>query len=75
MASKSIEKKLLEELSRLPSDRQQRVLDYARTLAAGRVGLPGKELLSFSGAIESGDLEEMARAIEEACERIDSNEW
>ena len=38
-------------------------------------GVPGRDLLLFSGAISSGDSRLMAEAIEEDCERIDWSEW
>lgn len=38
-------------------------------------GVQGKELLSFSGAIDNKSLEEMKKAIKEACEKVDADEW
>ena len=38
-------------------------------------GVQGTELLKFAGAIDNKSLEEMKKAIEEACEKVDSDEW
>ncbi len=68
--------KMLAEFTRLPGDDQRRVLEFARALAiAKRVGVPGKNLLRFAGAIPKKDLEQMKAAIEEGCERIDADGW
>lgn len=39
------------------------------------VGVPGASLLRFAGKIPVGELDSMAHAIEQGCERTDSNEW
>ena len=39
------------------------------------VGARGKELLRFAGAIEADELQMIAQAIEDGCERINLNEW
>lgn len=38
-------------------------------------GVPGKQLLKHMGVISSHDAKMMTKAIEEGCERIDSDEW
>lgn len=40
-------------------------------------GTPGKDLLRFAGTISAEDADEMMRAIEEGCERIepDDDAW
>jgi hypothetical protein len=38
-------------------------------------GVPGPQLLRFAGAISPDDLQLMRQAIEEGCERVDTNEW
>jgi len=74
--STALEEQLLNEVRRLPDDQQQRVLDFARMLSTPRpVGVPGKDLLRFAGAIPSEDLQEIAEAIEQDCERIDTDGW
>jgi len=52
------------------------VLDFTRRLAEGvQVGVPGRHLLRFAGAVQAEDLQIMKRAIEDGCERIDIDEW
>jgi len=71
-----LQTRLLEELEKLPYELQRRVLDFAQALALSRPkGVPGRELLRFSGAISLGDLREMSQAIDEGCERVDPSEW
>lgn len=38
-------------------------------------GTSGKSLLKFAGMISKEELQLMSAAIEEGCERIDTNEW
>jgi hypothetical protein len=38
-------------------------------------GTPGKELLKFVGLFPPEDLEQIKRAIEEDCGKIDASEW
>jgi hypothetical protein len=60
----------------LPPEEQRRVLDFARALASARPrGVPGKQLLKFSGGIPVDDLEAMSRAIEDGCEQVDADGW
>ncbi|MBD1834620.1 hypothetical protein H6F61_18425 [Cyanobacteria bacterium FACHB-472] len=58
-------------LNKLNSQQQQQVLDFARFLAITKpVGVPGKELLRFAGAIPADDLNLMIQAIKEGCEQV-----
>ena len=71
-----IEKELAELLNRLPMERQQKVLDFARELAEARPqGVAGETLLRFGGGIPMDDLQQMQQAIEEGCEAVNLNEW
>lgn len=38
-------------------------------------GTPGAEIVQLAGILPDEDAEQMLRAIEEGCERIDPNEW
>ena len=52
------------------------MLDFACALAlTGAKGVPGKELLSFTGAISIEDLKAMEQAIANGCKKVDLNEW
>jgi hypothetical protein len=76
MLNSSIEKELLDQLSKLAFEQQRMVLNFARALAlAVPIGTPGKELLRFAGAIELDDLNIMADAIQEGCEQVNRDEW
>jgi hypothetical protein len=58
------------------AEQQHRVLEFARALStAAPRGVPGKELLSFAGAIAPDDLRRMEQAIQEGCEKVNPDEW
>lgn len=60
----------------LPEAMQQQVLSFTRMLQASMpVGVSGSSLLPFAGSIADDDLQLMSEAIDEGCERVDSNEW
>ena len=71
-----LKKQILEQLDILPYEQQRRILDFARALAASvPAGVAGRELLRLAGTIDANDLQLMAQAIEDGCERIDLDEW
>lgn len=75
MGSKIIEK-VVEQLRTMPPELQWRVLEFTRALSISTPrGVPGKDLLRFSGMISITDLEQMREAIDQGCEKIDTNEW
>ncbi len=70
-----LKEQILEQLDILPYEQQRRILDFARALTVSApVGVAGRELLRFAGTIEEDDLQMMAQAIEDGCERVDLNE-
>ena len=76
MSNQSIEREVVAQLGKLPLEKQQQVLYFARALAgANQRGVPGQDLLRFAGTIEVSDLQAMSRAIEEGCEKVNQNEW
>lgn len=76
MVDAAIQHELTSCLEQLPVQKQQRVLEYARALAApSPIGTKGVDLLHFAGTIGVADLDEMSRAIESGCEGIDEDEW
>ena len=76
MPNLTLEDELHQHLDRLFATDRQRVLELAQRLALGRPhGVPGRDLLQFAGLIPREDLEEMERAIEMDCERIDPDGW
>jgi hypothetical protein len=76
VVSSRIQQDLLRELDRLPPDQQQRVVEFARALAASeQKGAPGDVLLKHFGVISPADAREILGAVEEGCERVDPGEW
>lgn len=74
--NQAIEKEIISQLNKLPPEKQQEVLHFLRALTINHpIGIPGKDLLSFAGSIETHELEVMARVIEEDCEKVNPNEW
>lgn len=64
------------QLEHLSPELQHRVLDFVQALAKSYPkGVPGKQLLRFSGVIEAKDIQAMTQAIEGGCERVDTDEW
>ena len=66
---------IVEELKTLPPDRLESAADYIHRLttigSAERVAI----LNRTAGSLTSEEGEELARIIEEGCERIDEREW
>lgn len=76
MIDATIEHELSTCLNKLPLEQQQRVLEFARTLIAPALqGVCGSTLLQFAGKIDPVDLDLMSQAIEQGCEKVDTNEW
>ncbi|MDY6938707.1 MAG: hypothetical protein SWY16_13665 [Cyanobacteriota bacterium] len=74
--STSIIDRIVEQLKSMPQPLQWQVLKFAQTLTACHIkGVPGQQLLQFSGTIRTDDLQLMQAAIEDGCERVDLNEW
>jgi hypothetical protein len=71
-----IAEKVMEQLQSLPYDLQRQVLEFTRALALSVPrGVVGKELLQFAGAIPRSDVDLMQEAIEQGCEKVDTDEW
>jgi len=74
--SSTIADKVLEQLQALPYELQWRVLEFTRALALSTPrGAPGRQLMSFAGAIQLDDLRLMQQVIEDGCEQVDANGW
>ena len=72
----TIKQDVVRQLDQLPPELQRQVLDFAHALAISFLkGVQGKQLLSFSGIMETEDIQAMSEAIEAGCERVDTNEW
>jgi hypothetical protein len=76
MMDPTLQKELQEQLSRLEPGQQQRVVDFARSLATkGMRGVPGKTLIRFGGVIDRDELTLIERAVEAGCEQVNQDEW
>ena len=77
MTEGSFEQELLGHAQQLSAEKQQRLLNYARVLAKTRPvkGESGPGIIQSTGLFPTKDLDEMAQAIEEDCERIDWGGW
>ncbi|MDQ3812622.1 MAG: DUF2281 domain-containing protein [Armatimonadota bacterium] len=72
----TIQQEIAKRLERLPLEQQQRVLHFAEALVlSAPKGVSGARFLQSSGTLNAEDVQAMAQAIEEGCERVDSHEW
>lgn len=66
----AIKEQILSDLDRLSPAQQQRAAELIRGLTSSPArGVPGRQLLRFSGWLDDGSAREMMGAIEEGCER------
>jgi len=76
MVSAIIKDELLSRIDQLPVELQRRVIAFADALVLSNPkGTPGRDLLRFAGTLDEDSAREMLEAIEDACERVDVNEW
>ena len=78
MIKQAIPQEVLKYLQKLPPDKQQEVLDFTRKIAESPLhpkGIPGNALLRSGGCIDKEDIKLMQKAINQECERIDTDEW
>ena len=76
MVDSAIRDQLVQQLDGLPRNLQQRVLDYAQSLAKPTPkGVPGSTLDRFFGIMDPDEADAMMRAIEEGCENVDPDGW
>jgi hypothetical protein len=63
-------------VDKLPPEMQEKVLRFVASLAApAPKGESGAALRQFSGSLDRISAEEMRRAIDGECERVDASEW
>ena len=76
MVEATIKEQILSDLERLSPDLQARAAQLVHGLvSAAPRGVPGRDLLRFAGTIDAESIREMEEAIEDGCERIDSEAW
>ena len=74
MVVPQIQRDLQHQLAGMSAEKQQKVLDFARSLnKEPPKGVSGASLLPFVGSIPHDDLELMKAAIEADCERIEDD--
>lgn len=72
--TKTVKDAIIEQVDRLDTPQQRKVLDFVRYLAVP-AGTPGRDLMRFVGCIDPADLDAMSHAIQEGCEKIEPNGW
>ena len=77
MITTAFKSKIITQLDKLRPDQQKKVLIFVQSLSEEEPpgGVAGEKLLPYAGCIDADDLEIMAKAIEEGCEKVDLNEW
>jgi len=76
MKGTTVEKDIHEQLGRLAMEQKRQVLEFVRSLVKTRPhGVPGKDLLHFTGTINSEDLITIRHTIEQGCEKVNLDEW
>ena len=76
MIEDKIKIELLERMDKLSPTMQKRVVEYVQSLAeSSPQGTSGAEFLKLAGTMTPEEAKEFLQAIEEDCERIDSDEW
>jgi len=74
--NKPIPKELIEELERLETEDQVRVLDYVQSLTSKpKHDSPVDVMKKYVGTISKRDLETMSLAIDRDCSEIDHASW
>ena len=72
----ALEEELSERLKKPRPEQREQVLEYTRSLDKEPLrGTPSEALRPFLGIWSKEDADAIERAIEEACERVDSDEW
>lgn len=74
MTIQDVTAQIVDELGTLPLEQQRKVLAFTRSLASRPKGVKGASLL-FAGSIPPDELIRMQEAIDNGCERIDTDEW
>lgn len=76
MEAENLSEAIKEKAGCLPAEVQRKILDLLEALApTPSKGVPGRDLLKFSGVISSEDARTMLEAVEEGCEKVDIDEW
>ena len=75
MIDVSLERELRDRLVLLDPSQQRQVLEYARSLSDSPHDASAHSLLRFAGIMPAAEVERIARAVTEGCERVDPGDW
>jgi hypothetical protein len=72
----NVKSQIVDRLDRLSPELQEQVLQFVTSLTCSpSTGERGTTLLQFAGTLDSASANEMRRAIEQECERVDAADW
>ncbi len=63
------------EINHLSDDQQRQVLEFAQTLPRRPAGYTLQQIRQIGLIFSAEDLEEIRKAVEEDCERVDAQSW
>ena len=72
--NRSVKDQIIEQVERLDDRGRRQVLEFTRRLGTS-AATPGRDLLRFAGTIPPSDIEAIAQAIQEGCEKVEPNAW
>lgn len=76
MIEPAIKEQILNDLGRLTPEQQRRAAEFVRGMTSSLPpGVPGRDLLQFSGILDGESAQQMRQTIEEGCEQVDLDEW
>lgn len=76
MTAPAIEDRILSDLDRLTPEQQERAAELIHGLVSTLPrGATVEKLMALAGTLDDESAREMMEAIEEGCERVDSDEW
>ena len=70
-----IRDEIIARVDKLSPEMQEQVLQFVASLAASPNGESGATLRRFSGSLDPVSAQEILRAIEDECERVDASQW
>ncbi len=73
---KSIQEQILQELDKLPPQKQRVALYFVRALVGeSPIGVSADELMDLAGSLDPEDARQMRDAVEAGCEQVDPDSW
>ena len=75
MTLPEVREKILEDLDQLSPALQRRALELVHKLVESPLGVSGASIQHLFGILDKESAREIEEAVEEACERVDSDGW